>query len=388
MMEQDVYITNIAAFLPNAAVDNDSMERLLGQAGGQPSRARKIILRSNGIQCRHYAIDPDTLKPSHTNAQLTAEAIRRLPNADFKIDDITLLACGTSTPDQIVPNHAVMVQGELRLPVCEAVATSGICLSGMTALKYAWHAVVSGSHSTAVATGSEIASAAMRSINFEAELNAKVEELGVRPELAFEKDFLRWMLSDGAGAVLLKSKPGSKGISLRIDWIEAFSFAGQMDACMYAGANKNGDGSLTGWRAMDPSERNRTSVMSLKQDVRLLNENIIHYTVERPLPGLVQKYQLRPEHIDYFLPHYSSLYFRDRVHDGMIRAGFDVPQDRWFTNLPSKGNIGSASIYIMLEEILSSGKVKKGQRLLCYIPESGRFSTCFMHLTAVAADDR
>jgi len=67
----------------------------------------------------------------------------------------------------------------------------------------------------------------------------------------------------------------------------------------------------------------------------------------------------------------------------MVRGGVDVPQERWFTNLAYKGNSGSASIYIIIDEFIRSGRLKKGQRLLCYVPESGRFATGFMHLTVV-----
>jgi 3-oxoacyl-[acyl-carrier-protein] synthase-3 len=51
--------------------------------------------------------------------------------------------------------------------------------------------------------------------------------------------------------------------------------------------------------------------------------------------------------------------------------------------LPYKGNTGSASIFIMLDELFRSGRLQRGERLLCYVPESGRFSTAFMHLTVV-----
>ncbi len=91
----------------------------------------------------------------------------------------------------------------------------------------------------------------------------------------------------------------------------------------------------------------------------------------------------KPEEIDWFLPHYSSDYFRDEVYKKMLQAGCNIPQDKWFTNLSYKGNTGSASIYIILEELFNSNRIKKGDKLLCYIPESGRFSTAFMLLEAV-----
>jgi len=383
MTSRPVYITQSASFLPNAPVANDAMESVLGQAGGKPSRARRTILRSNGITARHYAVDPETKRPTHTNAQITAEAIRKLASADFDLAQLSCLVTGTSIADQLMPNHAVMVQGELGLPVCEAVATSGVCLAGLTALKYAYMGVASGVHANAVATGSEAASAVLSARNFEAESDAKVDALESHPELAFEKDFLRWMLSDGAGAVLLEAQPRGHGRSLRIDWIETFSYAGEMEACMYAGAVKNPDGTLSGWTQMSSADRELDSVMSVKQDVKLLNANVIRYTVEKPLPGLVERRQLRVDDINHFLPHYSSAFFRDKVRDGMIAAGFDIPQDRWFTNLTTKGNTGSASMYIMLDELIQTRDLQPGQRILCWVPESGRFSSGFMHLTVV-----
>jgi len=380
-MSKAVYITTTASFLPNAPVTNDQMERILGQIGERPSRARAMILRSNGIQSRHYSIDPVTLHPTHTNAGLTSEAIRKLSESGFDLNDLECLVCGTSIADQLMPNHASMVQGELGLPALEVVATTGVCLSGLTALKYAFLGIASGQYENAVATGSELSSAMMSATNLRTE--SDVDGLGAQPELAFDGDFLRWMLSDGAGAMLLEQQERAGSVNLRIDWIDMFSYAGEMQACMYAGAVKGDDGKLTGWTRFSPAERERRTIMSVRQDVKLLNEYGLYYTLQKPLIHIVNKRDLKADTIDYFLPHYSSKYFRDKVYDHLIKAGVDIPQERWFTNLPYKGNTGSASIYIILDELVRSGKLKAGQRLLCYVPESGRFSTGFMQLTVM-----
>lgn len=382
-MTRNVYINNIQVFLPNEAVTNDEMESVLGQVGERPSRARKMILRSNKIKSRYYAIDKETGLTTHNNAQLTAEAVRLLNSEQFDINNIELLACGTTVPDQLLPNHGLMVHGELATPSCEVIATSGICLSGTISLKYGYMSVLSGQTENAVATGSETASAMMRAKNFKEEVKVKVNALERQPEIAFEKDFLRWMLSDGAAAALISAKPNKDAISLKIDWLMQKSYANEQDACMYAGAEKLEDGSLCGWQNYSPQEWLQKSIFSLKQDVKLLNDKIIEYTVTKPLQELIAKEQLDPTSIDYFIPHYSSGYFRDKVYQGMLDADCDIPQSKWFTNLSSKGNTGSASIYIMLEEIFHSGKLKAGDKLLCYVPESGRFSTAFMQLTVV-----
>ncbi len=261
-MVQPVYINRISACLPHDPVSNDEMEARLGMVGDRPSRARKLVLRSNGIQSRYYVIDPHSGQPTMNNAQLTAEAVRGLVGEGFELQKLQCLVASTSSPDQTMPGHAVMVHGELGNPPSEVVTTAGICLCGMTALKYAYLSVASGESRNDVACGSEVASTLMQASNLDAEYERRVEELEGHPEIAFEKDFLRWMLSDGAGAVWLQGQPNARGLSLRIDWIDILSFADQMPPCMYAGAEME-EGGLTGWSRYDAEERSRRSVMAI-----------------------------------------------------------------------------------------------------------------------------
>ncbi len=380
---KEVYINKISAFLPNKPIDNDNIEKVLGQVGDKPSRAKKIILKSNGIKTRYYAIDPKTRKTTHTNAQLTANAIKELEKQGLNLLNVDLLACGTTLPDQIMPNHGLMVHGELGMQPLEVITTSGICLSGITAMKYAYQAIKSGEAKSAISTGSENSSSVMRAENFEPEVKSKIQELEKNPSIAFEKDFLRWMLSDGAGAVAMSDKPNSDKISLRIDKIFIISYANELETCMYAGGNKSKDGKLKGWREYIPEEWLKYSIFAVKQDVKLLNEKVVEYTVEKALRYMLKHNMFDPKKIDWFVPHYSSEYFRDEVYKKMIKASCDIPQEKWWTNLSYKGNTGSASIYIMLEELFNSNRLKKGDKLLCYIPESGRFSTGFILMEAV-----
>jgi len=383
MTKLAVYITRTSSFLPNEPVGNESMEDLLGQVGERTSRARRMVLRSNQIHTRYYAIDKTTGRHNFTNAQLAAEAVRRLLDSRFSLGQISCLVASTTLADQLMPSHASMVHGELGSPPCEVAGTTGICACGMTALKYAYMNVLGGLHPSAVACASEAASYTMRAQNFVPEIEHQLSRLEHNPEIAFEKDFLRWMLSDGAGAFLLENSVPEGRRALRIEWLDIFSYANEMPACMYAGARKNADGSLTGWQQVSREECAVDSFMAVKQDVKQLNEHIVHYTVEKPLRVLKEKYGLNPDDIHYFLPHYSSAYFRDRLDDGMRAAGFGIPQERWFTNLAEKGNTGSASMYIMIDEFFNSGRLQPGEKILCYIPESGRFSVAYLMLTVV-----
>lgn len=379
----DAYITDLASFLPGDPVANEAIDSYLGQVDRLSSRTRAKILASNGIQTRHYAIDPETGEPSHTNAQLTAEAVRRLAGAEGCLP--ACLACGTSSPDQLMPGHASMVHGELGGGPCEVISTAGICLSGVMALKYGAMAVALGLAESAVTTGSELASSYMRADFFAHAGSKEACDRGTEtghPAFSFEEQFLRWMLSDGAGAALIERQPRGR-VSLRIDWIELSSQAHRLEACMYAGGRKQTNGRLTGWRELLRKEGDSGGILTVKQDAKLLNREILPAMVGVCLPPIIAKHTLTPDQIDWFLPHYSSAYFREPLYGQLCDIGFPIPWERWFTNLSTRGNTGSASFYIMLEELFHSGRLRQGDRILAFVPESGRFAAGYLLLTVV-----
>lgn len=377
------FITSISAFLPGNPVGNEELDAYLGKVHKISAKTRKIILANNGIKTRYYAVDPETGKATHTNAGLTAEAVRRLR---VDVSAIESLCCGTSSPDQLMPGHASMVHGELSGGPCEVVSTAGVCLTCLAALKYGAMSVALGLTDNAVATGSELASSFLRDDFFQAMSGKQGLQTKENDHAAFsfEAEFLRWMLSDGAGAVLVEKEPAATGPSLRIHWIENTSHAHQLDACMYAGAVKKEDGALMGWReCVLNGGVEKQGVLTVKQDARLLNREIVEVILDKSLPAVIAKHGLKAEEVDWFLPHISSLYFREPLLNRLQEIDFPIPEERWFTNLVTKGNTGSASFYIMLEELFSSGKLKKGDRILGMVPESGRFAVGWISLTVV-----
>lgn len=376
-----VYITKVSKYLPNTPIDNDQMEAFLGEINETASKAKRIVLRNNGITTRYYALDTQG-NPTHTNADLTCLAIKGLLDTHFKAADIQVLSCGTSTPDCLLPSHAAMVHGLLKgSGAVELNSSAGVCNSGMNALKFAYLSVKSGNSTNAVCTGSERVSSWLRANKYESEIQS-LTLLQEQPILAFKKDFLRFMLSDGAGALRLESKPHPTEISLQILWMEAHSYAHQLEACMYAGGEKQSDGSLKAWSDYSPEQWLEQSIFSIKQDVKLLNENILVKGAES-MQATLNKHTLSPDEITYFLPHISSLYFKDRLYKELKKVGIDIPLERWFLNLPKVGNVGSASPYLMLEELFNSQKLQKGDTLLLSVPESGRFSYSYALLKVV-----
>src|SRR3569833_2707184 len=382
MSDTKVYINRTSHYFPNEPVSNDEMEQYLGYIDNKPSKSKKIVLRNNGITNRYYALNKEH-KSTHTNAQMTAEAVRALfdKNPD-ELTQVELLSCCTSSPDQMMPSHGVMTHGWIpEVGGIEVVSPAGVCCAGMHALKFAYLAIKSGEVLKAVATGSERFSGLLVSEVFEEEAQ-KLKEMEENPFIAFQKDFLRWMLSDGASAFLMTDKPNEEGLSLRVEWVEGVSYANEMDTCMYMGGEKQADGSLKGFMDYTPEEIMNKSIFSVKQDISLMSDNIVPLG-GRKIKEIFEKKGLGVNDIDYFLPHISSNFFKSKIYDMIEIYGGGIPYEKWFINLYTVGNVGAASIYLMIDELFKSGRLKKGEKILCLVPESARFSYMYAMLTVV-----
>ncbi|WP_018756300.1 beta-ketoacyl-ACP synthase III [Paenibacillus terrigena] len=370
-----VYITSIGKFLPGSPVSNDEIEDYLGKIGGKSSKTKRIILEKNQIRYRYYAMNKEQ-KSLYTNTEMAALAIRDAldRNDQVAVQDIGFLATGTTRADLLLPGFASMVHAEADLPVMEVSSHAGLCASGMQAMKTAYLQVKSGEHEAAIACASEFLSREFKHTKFEA------QSIYSDSRVPFDTDFLRFMLSDGAGAAILQNKPSAKGLSLRIEWIDNKSYANQYDVCMYSGMNKE-DGIPSWLDYASIHEAADRGALNLKQDVRLVNE--ITTVGSNRFLELVKEGRIDPDAIDWMVCHYSSHFFKEEIFRLLEAGGVTIPNEKWFTNLYTKGNTAAASIYIMLEELLNEGHLSEGQQVMCIVPESGRFQTSIMMLTVV-----
>lgn len=374
------FITSLGHFLPGEPISNDCIEDYLGKINGRPSRVKQRILNSNGIQQRYYALDRNQ-QPTYHNSQMAALAIRNaLSSTDLAASEIELLCAATTWADLLVPGFASMVHGELpELPPLEAVTTHGVCCAGVAALKYAAAQVQAGEKRTAIAVASEQPSRLFRHTQFEA-----TGAIQAGQSLPFDTEFLRWMLSDGAGAMVLQNRPNLLGLSLKIEWIELMSHASVYPVCMYAGTtNTTGTQSWMDYPSYVAAAEAGT--IHLKQNIRLL-EKVMQLGVEGWLQ-LIEQGQIQPDDVDWLLCHYSSHFFRGQIIELLEKSNCLIPESKWFTNLYTRGNTGCASIYLMLEELFHSGKLQPGQKIFCFVPESGRFTIAYMLLTVVGPSE-
>ncbi len=373
----EAFITGVGAYLPGAPVTNEAIEDHIGRIGGRSSLVGRRALRWNGVETRHYAIDAAGAV-TDSNAGMCAKAVRlALDNAGLGIEALDYLAAATTQGDYLVPGHGVSVHGELGCQPLEVASFQSVCASSLMAAKAAWLNVRAGEHSVAAACAGESASHWFRPSFYEG--GALVDAKG---RLAMEADYLRFTLSDGAGAILVEPKPRPDGLSLKIEFIDMVSLAGSFDPCMWAGAPiATRADPLTTWGAVGPVAAQGQGAIALLQDFELL-KRVIRAWVGVYLQK-VDEGRIKPDAVDWLLCHYSARSLRDELVALLEKTAGMIALEKWFSNLAEVGNIGSASIWVMLDAFLKSGRLKRGQKVLCVVPESGRAMVGFMMLEAV-----
>lgn len=376
-MAKGAFITGCGRFLPGEPVANETIEDHIGRIHGRPSLLGRRALRWNGIARRHYAL-ADTGESFDTNAGMSAKAVRAaLDDAGLGVGDLSFLATATTQGDYLVPGHATAVHGELGGRAMEIASFQSVCGSSLMAAKAAWLNVIAGEHKVAAACAGEFSSRWFRPSFYEG--TALVDAKG---RARAEADFLRFTLSDGAGAIVLEPEPKRDGISLKVDFIDVVSLAHQFDPCMWAGAAVENRTELSkGWAAAGPVAAHAAGAVALLQDFDLLRR-VIRAWVGVYL-AKVDVGRIVPGAVDWLLCHYSAQSLREEIVSLLEKTDAMIPQQKWFSNLASVGNIGSASIWVMLDEFLKSGRLRRGEKVLCVVPESGRALVGFMMLEAV-----
>lgn len=369
------YITALGVELPGEAITNDKMEEFLGLIYGKPSRLGKLALRQNKIVKRHYALRPDG-SSDWSVSKLIASALRKTLKASTVLPaEVSFLATATTQNDYLVPGSASLVHGELQWPPLEVASFQSVCGSSLMALSMAHLKVSSGEHAVATVGAGEFASRFFRPGFYERSAWAPTPE----DTVPLEAEFLRWTLSDGAAGVLIQNQPNAKVHSFRIDWIKQQSFANAFLPCMMAGGKQD---PIHSWAQHESlSAAVALGSFTLWQDFKLL-DRLLPVWVQAYV-RLVQEGFFSAESVDWFLCHYSSHALRLSLVKLLEATGCMIPEERWFNNMATCGNTGSATFFVMLEALLNSGKLRKGQRILGIVPESGRAVIGFVHLTVV-----
>ena len=353
------FINRTGSFLPGPVIDNDSISDYLGEIEGEDAVREKVLVL-NGIEGRHYAQNQRQI-PTCDVYGLATEAARNCIKAT---DPISLLACGTTYAPLAAPGVASLVHSRLQASglldhSLEISSHGGICTSSSAALIGAIRAVDGGSHQTALCIGAEHASEVLKSSKIKP-IDDRSQHETLRHSQWYMAIFLRFMLSDGAGAFLLQGQPNDSGHSLQVNWVHSKSYAHCAPLCMKL---DNANALLT-------------------QDVNVLSKHLVQFA-EMFLIDAMRSHDDDLDAYTMVLPHMSSFFFRRKMQRVMAAHSTREEVPFW-SNLATAGNSGAASIYVMLDQYLRVETVSKGDRLLLFVPESGQFNFVMISLTVVS----
>lgn len=358
----DCFITSTGSYLPGDPIDNQSIDQYLGRVMGE-ARVRRKILSANGIHTRHYALDKKQ-NATHTVYELAAEAVKDCLPQDRDQLNIDYLSAGSTHAPLLAPGLSSLLHDQLSKAnivshALEINSNSGICSSGAQAFVNAARAVRSGDAHTAICVGVEQSSVGLKSKAFHTTYDIPAILWDVRTSKWFMSVFLRFMLSDGAGAFLLEQQPREQSHSLKVNWTYSRSFANEAPLCMQLPSNP----------------------MILSQDVKILAKYMAPLS-KKAVEGALCEHGETLDNYTMVLPHMSSYHFEPAVKKIMAELSQKQAVPYW-TNLSTAGNTGAASIFIMLDEYLKTQPVITGDRILLFVPESGQFNFVLISLSVV-----
>ena len=186
----------------------------------------------------------------------------------------------------------------------EISSNAGVCSSAAAAFVAAVRAVASGDHSAAMCVGAEHSSEVLKASAIRP-IDDRNKHENLHNSRWFMSVFLRFMLSDGAGAFMLKDKPNNKGVSLQVDWTHSLSLANQAPLCMKL--------------------ENHNSLLS--QDVSILSKYLFP-TAEIFLENALRNHNESVDAYTIVLPHLSSFFFRRKLERVIANLGANPKRRR------------------------------------------------------------
>ncbi len=213
MSEPRVRIDGTGSYLPGEAVGIQQVESILGPLDGLPDRLagrvdkfRDRLLSRSGVERRHFAIDPVDRRQTETNASLAEKAARQaLQAAKTEADEIDLLICSNCAADCFTPPTSALIQERLGIHGCTEIEIHSNCTGVPKSLQIALDMLRQGRYRKALVIYTQLSSIFLRS------------EFYNPAKVTLEHITLRWMLSDGGGAMVLSLADGDEPCQELID---------------------------------------------------------------------------------------------------------------------------------------------------------------------------
>ena len=298
-------IIGTGSYLPAKILTNHDLEKIV-------ETSHDWIVARSGIAERHIAAENELASDLALQASL-----RAIEAAGISADEIDLVIVATTTPDQIFPSTACILQDKLGIKNHGAAFDmQAVCGGFVYAMNTADLYIRGGQAKTVLVVGTEVLS--------------RILDWNDRTTCV--------LFGDGAGAVILRASetPGIVASRLHAD-------GSHRDMLKAEGNVRNGE--VQG----DPFIKMEGQAV-FKFAVKVLSEVVEEVLAENNLRG--------PD-ISWLIPHQANI----RIMEATAKK-LGLSMDRVIVTVANHGNTSAASIPLALDAAVRDGRIKAGQNIL------------------------
>ncbi|MBI5658202.1 MAG: ketoacyl-ACP synthase III [Nitrosomonadales bacterium] len=298
-------IIGTGSYLPEKVLTNFDLEKLV-------DTTHDWIFSRSGIVERHIAAD------SELTSDLALQAsLRAIAAAGIGADEIDLVIVATTSPDQVFPSTACILQDKLGIRNCGAAFDlQAVCGGFVYALTTADLFIRAGRAKTALVVGAEVLS--------------RMLDWSDRSTCV--------LFGDGAGAVVLRAS-GRPGI-----------VAGKLHA----------DGSHRGLLQADGNIRN--GEVQGDPFIKMDGKGVFKFAVKvlsEVVEEVLEENNLQGSDISWLVPHQANI----RIMEATAKK-LGLSMDNVVVTVAHHGNTSAASIPLALDTAVRDGRIKAGQNIL------------------------
>jgi 3-oxoacyl-[acyl-carrier-protein] synthase-3 len=311
MTQQNAGILGMGHAYPEGILTNADLEKIVDTSD-------EWITTRTGIKQRHKAAENE-----YTSQFGTAAARQAIERAGLNAEDIDLIVCATTTPDQIMPSTGALIQAQLGAVNAAGMDIFAACSGFLYGLTMVESMIRTGAIKHALVIGAEV-------------LTKYVDYTDRSTCVIF---------GDGAGAAVLGPVAEGKGIlatKIKSD--------GRYEEQLYA----PGGGTKLGTSHKTIDDGMHFFKMKGNELFKVAVRSMADISAE-----MVEKAGYKVEDLDLVIPHQAN----QRITDA-VASRLGVPEEKVYSNIAEMGNTSSASIPIAIDECIQSGRIKEGSLVL------------------------
>jgi 3-oxoacyl-[acyl-carrier-protein] synthase-3 len=300
-------ITGTGGYLPEKVLTNADLENMV-------ETSDEWIVTRTGIRERHIAAEGETTCDMALQASRAA-----MQSAGVKHSEIDLIIVATTTPDQVFPSTACLLQEKLGIHGCPAFDIQAVCTGFIYALAVANNFIRCGSSKKALVVGAETLS--------------RIVDWTDRGTCV--------LFGDGAGAVVLEAGDQHGIISAHIH------SDGQFKNLLHVptGVSKNYDDVIEG-NAYIEMKGNEVFRMAVNTLGRIVDETLEYNKMDK-------------SDVDWLVPHQANI----RIINATAKK-LGMSLDNVVVTVDRHGNTSAASVPLALDEAVRDGRIKAGETVM------------------------